>query len=92
MVDDPAGEAPRWHEKIPGEYRTADEIEDHMKDRYEGTVPDAYIEEVAPEIENIRDALGSDVGVASDSEIVFDPGSGRWRDPDTGSFKGDPRK
>ena len=90
MVDDPEEQAPKWDDKLPPEPRDTDEIRQEMRDKFGHVLPNDYIDAVAPHVKDLRDARDGDLGISSGSDIVFDPDSGQWRDPDTGEFRSGP--
>lgn len=61
-----------------------------MGDKYGHVLPRDYIDAVAPHVANLREGDDSDVGVSSGSDAVFDPETGRWRNPQTGAFEEGP--
>lgn len=71
--------------KIPPERKAPGEIEDYMKDRFGDTMPDDFIEGVAPEVANIRERQ-SGPGPGTGADIEYDPDAGQWRDGSSGAF------
>lgn len=86
MVDDPEGRASDFDDKIPAEHTTESEIKDYMDDNFGHVLPQDFIDAVAPHVENIRDDTGSDIGITTTSDAVWDSDAGAFRDPETGQF------
>lgn len=74
MVDDPAGEAPRWDRRLPEGPTTEDEVADAMRDRYGHVLPDDFIDAVAPHVAEIRQGDTDDDEPPGDADGIFEPG------------------
>lgn len=82
MVDNPEGRASDFDDKIPDDER---DIQGYMEDRWGAVLPQDFIDQVAPIIDDIREAEEGE-GMVTTAEVYYDPDADAWRDPDTGQF------
>lgn len=76
---------------VPGQQRTATEIEDWLEENTGDTVGENLIEALGDRLEQVREQNDGPAGASGEGiGTVYLDDSGRWRDSETGQFVSPP--